>query len=375
MADDPNEQKSQQVAPRPVLAAGGRVMPIVPTTLEDAYRMAKAIAAANMAPVSYERNAERVLIGILHGMEVGLTPMAALQSIAVINGMPSIWGDGMLGLVRASGLLDSISETSEGDGAARVAICRVKRRGEDMVERRFSYLDAEQAGLIVKPGPWKAYPQRMMQMRARAWALRDAFADVLRGLHGAEEAQDMGDLVDMGDGVMEARPRRADYATADPPDMDRAYRQAMGEPVPVEPEEVEVVDADTGEVTTQARPASAPAPTPKPEPKSAPEPAPAPSSVDDLDGDATNVYLNPPLLLATRELPDGKIDWKSWRDEAMDLISRCPSADWISEWLQVHTTTLSNLRARSVDAHAKFMAFAKETRGRAAAAPTTSEKG
>jgi hypothetical protein len=40
------------------------------------------------------------------------------------------------------------------------------------------------------------YPKRMRQMRARAFALRDVFPDVLRGLPVAEEVMDM--PVDMG---------------------------------------------------------------------------------------------------------------------------------------------------------------------------------
>jgi hypothetical protein len=39
-------------------------------------------------------------------------------------------------------------------------------------------------------GPWTQYPRRMLQMRARGFALRDAFPDVLRGLVTAEEAAD-----------------------------------------------------------------------------------------------------------------------------------------------------------------------------------------
>jgi len=35
-----------------------------------------------------------------------------------------------------------------------------------------------------------AYPLRMLQMRARAYALRDAFADVMKGISVAEEMQD-----------------------------------------------------------------------------------------------------------------------------------------------------------------------------------------
>jgi hypothetical protein len=55
---------------------------------------------------------------------------------------------------------------------------------------RFSVADAKRAGLWGKSGPWTQYPRRMLQLRARGFALRDAFPDVLKGLVTAEEAQD-----------------------------------------------------------------------------------------------------------------------------------------------------------------------------------------
>jgi hypothetical protein len=51
--------------------------------------------------------------------------------------------------------------------------------------------DAKAAGLQGKQGPWTQYPKRMRQMRARAFALRDVFPDVLRGLPVAEEVMDI----------------------------------------------------------------------------------------------------------------------------------------------------------------------------------------
>ena len=42
-----------------------------------------------------------------------------------------------------------------------------------------------------KQGPWTQHPKRMRQMRARAFALRDVFPDVLCGMPVAEELQDM----------------------------------------------------------------------------------------------------------------------------------------------------------------------------------------
>jgi hypothetical protein len=173
--------------PLPSISAGGQVRAIIPQTFDEVYRIAKAISISGMAPKDFQEP-EKIMVAIMHGAEVGLPPMQALQSIAVINGRPSIWGDGALGLVRGSGILEWIEETTEGT----VAICRVKRKGEPKpIERNFSDEDAKAAGLLNKSGPWTQYRARMRQMRARSWALRDGFADVLRGLNIAEEAMDI----------------------------------------------------------------------------------------------------------------------------------------------------------------------------------------
>lgn len=221
---------------KPPLVTGGRIKAIVPENIEQAYRLANMISAANAAPKSYNRDANAIMIGIMHGMEVGLPPMAALQSIAVINGMPCIWGDGALGLVRASGLLEEFKETMEGEGDQAKATCWVKRKGEEGMAREFSVADAKKAELWGKRGPWQNYPKRMMQMRARSWALRDGFADVLRGLHIAEEARDMGNLYQAADGtyVPADRPLREHYVKeaearqrAAEPDLDAEHRRTM----------------------------------------------------------------------------------------------------------------------------------------------------
>jgi hypothetical protein len=49
---------------------------------------------------------------------------------------------------------------------------------------------AQRAGLTRNEGPWQTYPERMLRMRARSWTMRDAFADVLRGLQLREEVED-----------------------------------------------------------------------------------------------------------------------------------------------------------------------------------------
>lgn len=161
---------------------------LTPQSLDEAMQFAGLMAKSSIIPKDYQGNPGNILIATMWGQEIGLAPLQAMQSIAVINGRPSIWGDAMLALVRGSGLLEYIKEEPTEEGCT----CTLKRRGDQFeVARTFTPEDAKRAGLWGKPGPWQQHTKRMMQMRARAFALRDAFADVLRGVHIGEEAQDL----------------------------------------------------------------------------------------------------------------------------------------------------------------------------------------
>ncbi len=159
---------------------------LTPQSLDEAIRFADILSKSGLVPKDYQGNPGNILIAIQWGAEIGLQPLQAMQNIASINGRPSIWGDAMLALVRGSGLLEYIKEDPTDTGCT----CIIKRKGEDEVVRTFSIEDAKRAGLAGKQGPWQQHPKRMMQMRARAFALRDVFPDVLRGVHMAEIAQD-----------------------------------------------------------------------------------------------------------------------------------------------------------------------------------------
>lgn len=180
-------------APRlPTIQAGGAVRAIVPQDFDSAWRIANAVCQADMAPRGLETPA-KAMVAIMHGLEVGLTPMNALQSIAVVNGRPTIWGDGAIGLTRGSGLLEWMKEKFEGTeyNDTYKATCTLKRKSEpEPTSYSFSVADAKKANLWGKQGPWQQYPKRMLQMRARAFALRDGFADVLKGLSIREEVDD-----------------------------------------------------------------------------------------------------------------------------------------------------------------------------------------
>ena len=157
-------------------------------SLSEVKEYSELLAKSTMVPKNYQNRAGDILVAIQMGAELGLKPIQALQNIAVINGKPSVYGDALLALVQTNPLCEYINESF--DEASNTAICAVKRKGEQEYIVRFSKQDAEKAGLWGRTVPWKQYPKRMLQMRARGFALRDKFADVLGGLITVEEAQD-----------------------------------------------------------------------------------------------------------------------------------------------------------------------------------------
>ena len=160
-------------------------------TFDDAFRFAKMVSGSEFAPKDFKGKPESCLLAIQHGSEVGLSPMQSLQSIAVINGRPTIWGDAALALVQSCPVCEYVREYLEGEGDNLTAVCEAKRQGYPSPSvSRFSVADAKKASLWGKSGPWTQYPQRMLALRARGFALRNAFADALRGLITAEEARD-----------------------------------------------------------------------------------------------------------------------------------------------------------------------------------------
>jgi hypothetical protein len=194
-----SKQSDTQVS-RPILS---------PQTFDQLVKFSEFAANSDLMPRDYKGKPANVFLAVQMGSELGLAPMQAINSIAVINGRPGVWGDGMIGLCRQSPLCEDIREWIEGEGDERTAFCEAKRRGAaSPTTARFSVADAKKAGLwqtearVKRRGrdggtyeaendsPWYRYPDRMLQNRARGFCLRDAFPDLLRGLKSVEELRD-----------------------------------------------------------------------------------------------------------------------------------------------------------------------------------------
>ena len=156
------------------------------SNMDEAFAFANMLSQSGMVPKIYTGKPADIVIAMQMGSEIGLKPLQSLQNIAVVNGRPTIWGDAVIAICQNSGLLEDITEVVT-DTEATVT---VTRSGQEPHSVTFSMEDAKKAGLANKAGPWTQYPKRMMKNRARAFALRDKFADVLSGFGITEEEKD-----------------------------------------------------------------------------------------------------------------------------------------------------------------------------------------
>ena len=126
-----------------------QIIPILPMNYTEVYEMGNMLAKTDMVPQDFKGKPHNCIVAIQMGLEIGLLPIQAVQNIAVINGRPSLWGDAVLALIRASGHLEWMKEET----FETYATCEAKRFGERFpVHTKFTVDDAKKAGLWTKKG-------------------------------------------------------------------------------------------------------------------------------------------------------------------------------------------------------------------------------
>lgn len=145
--------------------------------VEVAFRIGEAAAAAG---IYKSKNAAELALRVKYGMEMGLGPATALQSVAVINGSPSLTAGAIAS--RIGGHPDYDYEVTEHTEDRCTIVVYRRKRGEwrECPPSTFTLDDAAKAGLL-KAGPWKQYPRNMLYARALTNAARWHAAEVFGG--------------------------------------------------------------------------------------------------------------------------------------------------------------------------------------------------
>ncbi len=156
-----------------------------PANMGQAYKLAGALAASGLLGRDKARQ-EACFAIILAGRELGLTAMASLRSIHVIEGKTVLSADLIVALVRRSPdceflrILDWTAERCTMEG---------KRRGDPPVKLTWTMDDARAAKLADKDN-WRKYGRAMLRSRCGTEIARALWPEIAMGLYDADEIQE-----------------------------------------------------------------------------------------------------------------------------------------------------------------------------------------
>lgn len=157
--------------------------------VDAAFRFARCYLQSRLAPTAF-KNEQQLVICWAKAIELGLTPMQAIDGMTIINNRVGIMGDLALAMCEASGQLQQKSAEYVGEGDELECKLTLKRKGRKAEVYSFSVKEAKAAGIYERSSVWKSYPKRMCYYRALGFGLRDEFADILKGIKTVEELQD-----------------------------------------------------------------------------------------------------------------------------------------------------------------------------------------
>jgi hypothetical protein len=156
-----------------------------PADLHGQMELAKVLGMSALLPQQLRGKPADVLVTVMYGREVGLTPMQSIQGIYVVNGRPTLGGKLLLAKVRQAGhRVRVVADTK----AARVTITR-NDDPENPHTEEFTWADAERAKLTTKD-TWKSWPKQMLTWRAVSNGVNVTCPEVTMGFEITELVQD-----------------------------------------------------------------------------------------------------------------------------------------------------------------------------------------
>lgn len=189
------------------------IQPLLPKDMNGLIKLCQLLVEARCVPVWHHEMpnpAGSVFACVMKGAELGWPIMASVQSLQNVNGLLTVWGDALLGMVKIKSDYEYLTE--EWDEETHTAICRAKRKGEPEVIRKFSREDAERANLYKSQKgndkvTYKYYEYRMLQSKARNFAIRDTWPHHLCGFKIVEETLEYNELpTELHEKLLETRP-------------------------------------------------------------------------------------------------------------------------------------------------------------------------
>lgn len=179
-----NDGEDKKLTP---VAMNGRGVQL--TKIEEFYRFGQYVVKSGLAPTAID-TPEKAMIAMQTGIEAGMTPMAALNAVAVVKGKATWYSKSAKGRVLSSGVCTHWDQGVEGLGDDRRGWVKSRRKGiEGVKETRFSVRDAKGLGLWGR-NEWARQSDNMLLCRAIGRHCADWYSDVMLNLRTFEEVRD-----------------------------------------------------------------------------------------------------------------------------------------------------------------------------------------
>lgn len=160
------------------------------------------IVKSGLAP-THIKTPEAAIVMMRYGHQLGIDEFTALQHMYIQNGKPTALASLLHSLILRDHGGDAIQIVEASGETCRLA-CK-RRDGAQRTEISYTIQEAERAGLLDKPGPWKQYPADMLFARCVSRAGRMLYRDSTLGLYtpeelGANYIEVQGEVIDAGAG-------------------------------------------------------------------------------------------------------------------------------------------------------------------------------
>lgn len=172
----PRGKAAAKTTPAPAPAPG---FSYITAGLQERADYIARLAPSTILPTAYRGNAANAFVAAETGAALGLEPLQALASIAVINGRATLSSDLMAAVIRRAGHTLRIVENSPESVTATLI------RADDKTfkfEVTWDKDKAVKAGLWGQKGPWSQYPTQMLRARAITEVARQGASEALMGM-------------------------------------------------------------------------------------------------------------------------------------------------------------------------------------------------
>ncbi len=157
--------------------------PYTPSNMQEAEQLSSRLAQSALLPDGLRGKPGDVLVTLITGHELGLSPMQAIRGLHVVKGRAVMSADLAVALTRRHPSCRYFRVVSSDD---RAAVYETHRDGDPEPTRMaFTMEQARQAGL--GGDNWKKYPAAMLRARCSLALARAVYSDVMLGVYEADE--------------------------------------------------------------------------------------------------------------------------------------------------------------------------------------------